>query len=126
MDDILFSLEAGMPVSILIDSMTSYGVMEGYHTIDVKMILSPVLHEHILTLAQSVGIDVIEDTGPTKDERMEARDKQRMLILLEKALDEAPAPEELNEKTLDDAEDLLEGEEADTEEPSSIIPRRPQ
>lgn len=111
-DDLMFTLEQGFPLSILVDSMTSTGVMEGYHTIDVKVLISPILHEYLLNLAQAAGVDVVEDAGPSKEERVKEKDKKRMAILIEKALNESGAPSEEN---VDKAEDMLEGET--TEEP---------
>lgn len=86
MDDILFTLEQGFPLETLVDSMTSVGVMEGYHTVDVKVLISPVLHEHIRLLAETLGIDIVEEAGPSKEARIKERDKKRVAILLDKAL----------------------------------------
>ena len=111
-DDLMFSLEQGFPLSVFVDSMTSYGVMEGYHTIDVKMLISPILHEYIYNLATAAGVDVVETPGPTKEEKMKQKDKERMKVLIQKALDEPDTP---SEEEVAKAENMLEGET--TEEP---------
>jgi hypothetical protein len=87
LDDILFGLESGVPLDFLVDSMTSIGVMEGYHSFDVKVLVMPILHEYLLTLAKAADIDVVEESGPTKETKKKEKDKQRLQILLEKALD---------------------------------------
>ncbi len=128
-DDLMFSLEQGFPLSVFVDSLTSFGVMEGYHTIDIKMLISPILHEYIYNLATAAGVDVVETAGPSKEERMKTRDKERMKVLIQKALDEPDTPSEEN---VDKAEDMLEGEgvEEPTEPmdemgaPSPLISRR--
>ena len=44
MDDLFIALEEGFPLNILVKSMLSTGVMEGMHTVDVSMVVAPVLH----------------------------------------------------------------------------------
>lgn len=120
LDDVLFGLANEYPVEALVDSMTSVGAMEGYHSIDVKMLISPILHEYIVNLATAAGIDFVEEMGPSKDERMAERDKKRTQLLLKKALEGGSPP---SEASMDKAEDALEGED-DEEESVPIIPRR--
>jgi hypothetical protein len=124
LDDLLFALEAGYPVDAMVDFLTSYSVMEGYHSIDVKMLISPILHEYILSLADAAGIEYTEQMGPTKEERMKEKDKQRTKALLIKAMN-SPV-EQISEEKMDEAEDLLEGEEEedDMEEMSSPLIKR--
>lgn len=118
LDDLLFVLDQGFPVSTFVDSLTSVGVMEGYHTVDVKMLISPILHEYIYNLAVAAGIDARETGGPSKAEKAKKRDEERAKILIQKALE---GPVEISEESLDQAEDALEGEETPAR---SLIPRR--
>jgi len=118
LDDMLFTLEQGYPVSAFVESMTSYGAMEGYHTIDVKMLLAPILHEHIMTLADALGIEVVEEAGPSKEEKVKAKDKQRIMIMMEKALS---TTEPVKQEFVEEAEQALDEESPSTE---SLIPRR--
>jgi len=48
MDDLFIALDEGFPLNILVKSILTTGVMEGIHSIDVSMIIAPVLHEYIL------------------------------------------------------------------------------
>lgn len=131
LDDLLFALEAGYPVDAMVDFLTSYGVMEGYHSFDVKMLVSPILHEYIVNLAEAADIEYTEFLGPSKEERMKQKDEKRTKALLLKSLNSGPtAPSEVS---MDKAEDLMEekdegsGEENEDEEedmPSSLIKRR--
>ena len=128
LDDILFVLENGFPLETLIESMTSAGVMEGYHTVDVKVIISPVLHEHLRLLAETLDIDIVEEAGPSKEEKGKARDKERVKILLKKALstDEPVSPEmqEQAEEALEGPADNPEEEALEQAPTQSFIPRR--
>lgn len=118
-DDILFALEQGFPLETLVDSMTSVGVMEGYHTVDVKVIISPIIHEHIRILAETVGITVKEEAGPSKEDRVKEKDKKRIAIMLEKALS---GPVEVTPEVQAQAEEELATEEPTAPEP--LIKRR--
>ena len=60
MDDIFIALDEGFPLNILVKSILSTGVMEGIHTVDVSLIVAPVLHEYILGAARLENIKVKE------------------------------------------------------------------
>lgn len=91
-DDLMFSLEHNFPLDVLVDSMTSVGVMEGYHTVDIKVLISPVLHEHLKTLAETLGIKFKEFAGPSDEQKLKEKDKQRTIVKLEQALGGPPSP----------------------------------
>jgi hypothetical protein len=105
LDDLLFALEAGYPVDSMVDFLTSYSVMEGYHSFDVKMLISPILHEYIMSLADAAGIEYTEQMGPSKEERMKDKDKQRTKALLVKAMN-SPI-QQVSEQNVQEAEELL-------------------
>lgn len=89
-DDLMFSLEQEFPLEVLVDSMTSVGVMEGYHSVDVKTLISPVIHEHLKTLAETLDIPIVEFAGPSKEDKIKEKDKKRTIIMLEKSLGGPP------------------------------------
>jgi hypothetical protein len=131
LDDLLFAIEAGYPIDAMVDFLTSYGVMEGYHSFDVKMLISPIMHEYILSLAEASGIEYTEFLGPSKEERMKEKDKKRSKALLLKSLNAGPTTP--SEESVDKAEDMMEedegmsgedNEEEDTMMPSPLIKRR--
>ena len=115
LDDMLFLLKRKFPIETLVESMTSFGVMEGYHTPDVKVLISPIIHEHIKVLAESLDIKVVEWAGPTDEERRSEKEKERMKILIEEALNDPTPPEE---------ESVEEATEALAEEKAPLIKRR--
>ena len=55
--ELLGILELGYPVSNLIDTVTLGGVMNGLHTIDVAIVISPALFELITGMADAVEIE---------------------------------------------------------------------
>lgn len=125
-DDIMFSLEQDFPLEILVDSMTSVGVMEGYHSVDVKTLISPVLHEHLKTLADTLEISFVEFAGPSQEEKLKDKDKKRTIIMLEKSL--GGPPTKIGASAQAQAAEEL-GEAAPTEEvgkmpPAPLIKRR--
>jgi len=112
LDDLIFTLDSGYPVESFVDSLTSVGAMEGYHSIDVKLLISPVLHEYITNLADAAGIDYVEMDGPSKEEKVSAREEQRTKLLLQKALE---GEVEVSPESMQEAEEALgdvESEEA--------------
>jgi len=90
-DELMFTLEQKFPLETFVDSLTSAGVMNGYHTVDVKVLISPVLHEHFRMLAEAADVDIVEQAGPSKDEKRAKRDKDRIKHLVTVAL-ENPSP----------------------------------
>ena len=55
--ELLAILELGYPVANLIDTITLGGVMQGLHSIDTAIVISPALYELITGMADEVGID---------------------------------------------------------------------
>lgn len=60
MEDILTILDLGLPLDLLVDSLLLNGEMKGRHFVDMNMLLGPLLHEYILGLAESAGVEVVE------------------------------------------------------------------
>ena len=60
MDDALFFLEEGLDLVTLVEGIVRSAVMEGIHSIDISLIIAPVLHEFIKGAALRAGIDFEE------------------------------------------------------------------
>lgn len=107
LDDIIFLLKRKFPLEDLVESMTSFGVMEGYHTPDVKVLVSPIIHEHLKLLAEALDIELVEWAGPSDEEKRSEKDKERMKILIQEALeDPTPAAPEM----VAEAKEAIEGD----------------
>ena len=60
LEDTLAALDAGLPLDLFVDSILLASESKGRHTPSVGMLLGPILHEYLLGMAESAGIDVIE------------------------------------------------------------------
>ena len=56
-DDLMDMVDIGVPISVVAGVMLSRGVMEGYHTVDVKLLLMPILSAQLKGLADVLGLD---------------------------------------------------------------------
>jgi hypothetical protein len=56
-DSLLDSMELGIPLTTMADSMQSMGVMQGLHTIDVGMLAIPVIIEMLAFIGDDAGIE---------------------------------------------------------------------
>ena len=86
-DDLFVALENGFPLSTLVDSITANGVMEGKHSIDISMLVSPVIHEYIRVAAKAGGVSV-KEFPTTKQDADDERNKDALKAMLMKSLDE--------------------------------------
>ena len=63
-------LESGFPATDLVDAITLGGVMQGLHTIDVAVIIAPVIFELITSVADTAEIDYKEGLQPSEENRL--------------------------------------------------------
>ena len=78
-------LEMGVDVVTLVEGITRNAVAGGYHTVDVSLIISPVIHEYIVGIAEVADIKFNEglDEEQVDDEELayDIRDKEARKIL---------------------------------------------
>lgn len=106
-DALVAALDQGLSVDIIAEQLTTSAVMEGYHTIDIAVLVSPVVRELIMyvgdmnkidyvvshqemqkqkrvpyLLAKDVVNEVVKESGKAKEEPMmeETRPAQRGLM----------------------------------------------
>jgi hypothetical protein len=72
-EDLLFILDNDMPIDLFLDTMLLYGEMEGRHTSDVSLLIGPVLHEHIKSVAEAAGIKYREFQGEGQEEKTKGK-----------------------------------------------------
>jgi len=58
-----------MPISLLAESMTTGGVMQGIHTIDIAILVNPILMEFMKGMAERANIEYVLDSSIPKKER---------------------------------------------------------
>ena len=116
MDDLFIALDEGFPLNILVKSILTTGVMEGMHSIDVSMIVAPVLHEYILGAAKIQGVKV-KERPTTKDEELSAKEKATLAASIERGLEKSPK-EDMGREILEEALSFVQGgaEEPEQEE----------
>lgn len=67
-------LETGIDLQTLVEGILRSAVMNGIHSIDVSLLIAPVIHEYIKLTADEVGIEYSEGFG---DEEEEEKEKTR-------------------------------------------------
>lgn len=60
MEDAMFFLEMGVDLVSLTEGILRSAVMNGIHTIDVSMIIAPIIHEYIKSTADALGVQYEE------------------------------------------------------------------
>ena len=88
MDDLSVLLGSDMPVAPFVKTLLTMGVMNGLHSIDVSMIIAPVIHAFIKAAMTSYGIEVRDDIGDPEEEIKE-REKQRLQTAISMAMADA-------------------------------------
>ena len=116
MDDLFIALDEGFPLNILVKSILTTGVMEGVHSIDISMIVAPVLHEYILGAAKIQGVKV-KERPTTKDEELSEKEKATLAASIERGLEKSPK-EDMGREVLEEALSFVQGgaEEPEQEE----------
>jgi hypothetical protein len=137
MDDIAVLFEGGMPIAPFVESITTMGVMEGMHNIDVSLIIAPVLHAFIKAAMLEYGIDAKDDTYNPEQDPTE-REKRRLMTAIKVALADAKAEErtadtdpgvallqQVSDSMDADTEDTTEEVDMQEAEPAEEIPVEP-
>ena len=99
LDQLLDVMETGIPLTTIADAMQTGGVMEGKHSLDVGILIIPVLIETMAYLAEEAGIEYDEgsnvETSPdiVSDSTM-ALVKQKVKAKMGKSKEEKPVMEE--------------------------------
>jgi len=115
MNQLMDVLELEVPITSIVNTMQLNSVMEGVHSVDVGVLISPLLVEMIMYMADMAKVDYVSglekpDTSdklsPTKIAKMMNKFKEEVD---EMDVDEEPSVEALEEKT---------------EEPKGLMARR--
>ena len=110
MEQLIDVMEMGVPVTSIANSMQLSSVMEGKHTVDVGMLVVPLLMELIMMLGDSAGIEY--ETGLQDPDRNKTKDSKLAKFAREYS------------KTLEsvDTEAMVDDEEP--EQPTGLMARR--
>ena len=113
MEQIIDVLEMGVPVTSIANSMQLSSVMEGKHTVDVGMLVVPLLMELIMMLGDSAGIEY--ETGLQNPDKKPLRNTQ----LAKYALKYKRSLSEIDVEEMVDAP-----EEEPDDQPTGLMARR--
>jgi hypothetical protein len=120
-EKLISTLEMGVPVTTIADVMNMTGVMEGKHSVDVGILVSPVLMEFMMFIADTADIEyntgLEEEEGPSQALVNRALSKFKK----EKAEQEKTQPEEMVEMMPMEAQ---EEEPMAEEKPVGLMARR--
>ena len=115
---IINALEMGVPVETLTEVIQLGGVMEGLHTIDVGVLISPVIAETLIQLAEKSGIKyTVEDKEKPEEKMPEDIDVRLATMDLE------PSVKSVDEIMTGKEEPV---DEIQKEEPKGLMARRVQ
>ena len=67
LNELLDVMESGIPLTTIADAMQTGGVMEGKHSLDVGILILPVLIETMAYLAEAAGIEYTEGSNVEAD-----------------------------------------------------------
>ena len=112
------TMEMGIPLTTLANIMQMNNVMEGKHSVDVGILVMPVLIEMMRLIGDSAGIKY--DTGMDKKEKTRS-------TLIDKALNrlrDEEAKNENTEETMPEPEVVEEETTPVEEEPKGLMARR--
>ena len=107
-------LEMGVPIASLVDTMQLGGVMEGLHTVDVGVIISPALAEAIEGMAKAAEVEYSVTGTDASNQRPD--DTQISLAL------SSLAKEKVEESGI--IEEVQDEQPMETEEPKGLMARR--
>lgn len=103
----LKAIEGGVPISILTKMAVTGGVAQGMHDIDTSLIITPVLQEYLVNLADATGMEYREffeeDEGMSEEEAMSIAVEDLDTVI--EAEDIEGEAEEYLEDTIESAEE---------------------
>jgi hypothetical protein len=98
MEDVLYFLEMGVDLQTMVQGILRSGVVAGIHSLDVSLIIAPVIHEYIKGFADAAELEYNEgfDDKEANEVISYQRDVARAKKILDKMKEEqgmAPMPE---------------------------------
>lgn len=81
-DNFIDMVDLGLPISVVADAMLSKGVMDGIHSVDVKLLLKPYLTMQLKEIADVTGIEYKMTMEEFRDKDAEAEEKRKRKLSL--------------------------------------------
>ena len=122
MEAVVDSLELGLDVVTLTEGILRGAVLNGRHSVDVSLLIAPIVHEFIKTTADKAGIEYEEGFPDDSEDR----ETVKYMINAKKAkriLEDYRADGTVDEPLEDDVEDAEVIEETPAEAPKGLMAR---
>jgi len=110
LDDMSLVFQLGGDLDTVTETVVTMGTMKGVHSVDVQMLVKPVVAEYIRLAMSTYGVDV-QDTMFNKDEMDQKLEEGRMDAILRDAIERS-----IKENGKDEGTELLQDMQAATEE----------
>ena len=125
MEDALFFLEMGTPLTNLTEGILRSAVMEGIHSVDISLIIAPVVHEFIRKHAIAADLDFDEgfDTSKQDEAIQYERDTMRAKNMLRKLREQEGTEEEPPMMMAQPQEEAMPEEPPKKEAPKGLMAR---
>ena len=108
---LLDKIEEGAPLTLIADTFQEVGVMKGIHSLDVGILITPVLIEFMKAMAEQEEIEYVIGT---EDEDDEADEGLAMQVVSEIFAEKSPVEHLLSKENMEDVVAPEEEEEKDT------------
>ena len=112
LDDVMDMVDIGIPISVVAGTMLSMGVMEGMHTVDVKLLLKPLLMTQIKTLAEAMNVEYKMTMEEYRDKDAESKQKRAAKLAAKLAMKTGAMT-----GTPDKGEEIMQQAEQELQEP---------
>ena len=112
MDQLVDVMEMGVPITVLANTIQMSSVMEGKHTVDVGMLVIPLLMEMMMLIGDNAGVDYDNGMADISDNKT----KDSLIEAVRKEM-----KQKIEDNTEEDTEELVEEKE---EPKSGLMARR--
>jgi hypothetical protein len=115
MNQLMDVLELEVPITSIVNTMQLNSVMEGVHSVDVGVLISPLLVEMIMYMADMAKVDYVSGLEkPDTSDKLSPTKIAKMMTKFKEEVDEMDVDEEPSVEAL----------EEETEEPKGLMARR--
>jgi hypothetical protein len=119
-EQLLDVMEMGVPLSTLANTIQMASVMEGLHTVDVGMLVIPILVEAMMLIGDAADVKYVTGMEGTKSERPGLNSR----IIAELKSKQGNAEDMPTEEVVEEVEPEQESEEMPMEQPQGLMARR--
>tara|TARA_R110000764_G_scaffold55721_3_gene121619 strand:+ start:123 stop:644 length:522 start_codon:yes stop_codon:yes gene_type:complete len=119
-EQLLDVMEMGVPLSTLANTIQMASVMEGLHTVDVGMLVIPILVEAMMLIGDAADVKYVTGMEGTKSERPGLNSR----IIAELKSKQGNAEDMPTEEVVEEVEQEQESEEMPMEQPKGLMARR--